>query len=257
MSTVRLIIDPPLSGAANMARDEALLEACRSPDVAPVLRFYAWRPETISLGYFQEYAEYEQLEPPAGGLAVVRRTTGGGAILHDLEVTYSLTLPLAHPLIAGRPNELYRIAHAAILQAVGGRLRLHGRGENGCGENSQRGPFFCFARRHELDLVVDDPDGIDGVSKLAGSAQRRTTTAVLQHGSILLDRRYLQQPAATWSQVAGPIDFDEAVERLTPAFESVMNMALFPDDWRAEERTAAVALEGRYAGRDWTVARQR
>src|SRR5262245_51344899 len=94
MMHARLLIDSPLPGPENMARDEALLRACELTGDA-VVRFYAWSAPTISLGYFQDYAEFEQLEPPAGDLDVVRRTTGGGAILHDLELTYSIVMPLA------------------------------------------------------------------------------------------------------------------------------------------------------------------
>lgn len=256
MNRVRLLVDPPLVGPANMARDEALLQACAA-DGPVTLRFYTWNPPTISLGYFQDYAEYERLEPPAGALAVVRRTTGGGAILHDLEVTYSLIIPLTHPLVHGKPNELYRLAHRAIISAIGEPGRMLGEGGGRCDESSHRGPFFCFARRHDLDVVVADVNGPGGFSKIAGSAQRRTAAAILQHGSIILDSRFEQQPAATWKSLSGPTDFAEAVERLIPAFESSLQMTLHRDDWRGKELAAARPIESRYAGRAWTVERER
>ncbi len=257
MEQFRLLTDPPLSGPENMARDEALLAGCTSPGAAPVLRLYAWSPPTISLGYFQDYAEYEKLPPPAGELAVVRRTTGGGAILHDLEVTYSISMPLTHPLIRDRPQRLYELAHAAIIAAVGRPVRLLGCDHHACDASPRRGPFFCFARRHGLDVVVDDRSGIGGVSKLAGSAQWRTTRAVLQHGSIILESRYEQQPAATWSSVAGRIGFNEAVERLVPAFEQALGGRLVQSDWRPEEVRAAAGFVARYSGADWSVRRVR
>ncbi len=257
MNAVRLLIDPPLPGAVNMARDEALLDACRLADTPPVLRFYAWQTATVSLGYFQEFGEFERLEPPAGKLPVVRRTTGGGAILHDLEVTYSIVMPLAHPLIVGRPHALYRLAHAAILGAIDPRLRLHGKGSDACGTSSQRGPFFCFARRHDLDLVIDDSSSPDGVSKIAGSAQRRTTSAVLQHGSIILDSRFAQHPVATWKQVTGAMDFGGAVHLLIPAFEKALSASLSRSEWLVEEQCAADRIQSRYEGTAWTVHRRR
>lgn len=255
MNRLRLLVDPPLAGPANMARDEALLQAC-APDGTPTLRFYAWNPPTISLGYFQDYAEYERLEPPAGDLAVVRRTTGGGAILHDLEVTYSLVVPLTHPSVHGKPNELYRLAHRAIISAIGEPARMLGEGDGRCDESSHRGPFFCFARRHDLDVVIPDAHG-RGSSKIAGSAQRRTAAAILQHGSIILDSRFEQQPAATWKKLYGPTDFTKAVERLLPAFEAALGVRLDPAEWRDEELDASIRFEGRYAGRAWTVDRDR
>jgi lipoate-protein ligase A len=258
MDAIRLLVDPPLSGPANMALDELLLTACSGVDPRITLRFYAWRPPTISLGYFQEYAEFEALGPPLRNLAVVRRTTGGGAILHDLEVTYSLVAPIDHPLVRGRPNELYRLAHEAVICAVAaGGLRLAGADCGPCGESSQRGPFFCFARRHALDVVVDDPNAPEGVAKLAGSAQRRTAQAILQHGSIILDRRFDQQPCATWKAMGGVERFEDAVVRLTAAFERTMGACAVADEWRDEEIRASEPIMERYCGDVWTVNRQR
>ncbi len=80
---IRLVNDESLDGAINMARDEALLDGVRSGTSPATLRLYEWAAPTVSLGYFQPYAQYETLAPPAGELPVVRRLTGGGAILHD------------------------------------------------------------------------------------------------------------------------------------------------------------------------------
>lgn len=258
MPTARLIIDPALAGPVNMGRDEALLDACRDASHAPVLRFYAWNPPTISLGYFQDYAEYKALTGPAAGLDVVRRTTGGGAILHDLEITYSLTLPIDHPLVHRKPNRLYELAHEAIIAAVGNGVRMLGCDSSACDTSAQRGPFFCFARRHGLDVVVEDGRGPAGISKFAGSAQRRTQTAILQHGSIMLDSRFDQQPTATWSQVAGAaITFDEAAQRLAPAFEAALDMSFEVGKFAEDELIAAEAFTQRYAGAAWTIERKR
>ncbi|MFQ5502677.1 MAG: biotin/lipoate A/B protein ligase family protein [Phycisphaerae bacterium] len=257
MESLRQLIDPPLNGPANMARDEALLAGCDASNARPALRFYTWSMPTISLGYFQDYAEYEALPPPAGGLPVVRRTTGGGAILHDLELTYSLTIPIDHPLIRGRPNRLYELAHRAVIAAISASsragdsgVRMLGSDHAACDASAQRGPFFCFARRHGLDVVVDDAS--EGVSKIAGSAQRRTQGAILQHGSIMLNSRYSQQPVATWSGIAGGIDFETAVSFLLPAFEDVLGMKSVRGEWDGGEIEAARAIEKKYAGDDWT-----
>ena len=96
MFDVRLIIDPPLRGPWNMAVDEALLADDVETDAA-TLRFYRWSEPTLSLGYFQSYADRE-LHAASRGCAVVRRQSGGGAILHDRELTYSLVLPPTNPL---------------------------------------------------------------------------------------------------------------------------------------------------------------
>ncbi len=255
MANARLILDGPLEGATNMARDEALLANCRA-DSPITIRFYGWSPASISLGYFQDHADYTQLEKPARDLGVVRRTTGGGAILHDLEVTYSIVIPVAHPLVNEKPNHLYSAAHRAIIAAVGhGAQMIWCHQLPPCGESGQRGPFFCFARRHVLDVLVPDENGIAGYSKLAGSAQRRTTTAILQHGSIMLDNRFPQQPTATWSSLVGPISLDEAVKRLIPCFEETLDSKAIPSEWSFDELDSAAQIEKKYNGNDWTIRR--
>lgn len=257
MNTCRLIIDQPLVGPINMARDEALLQACRDSTFEPVLRFYAWNPPTVSLGYFQEFQEFEAIGHPACELDVVRRTTGGGAILHDFEVTYSLTLPVDHTLVRGRPNQLYSIAHEAIIRAIGGGVRLVGCDQTGCGESSQRGPFFCFSRRHGLDVVLNDERSACGTLKIAGSAQRRTRQAILQHGSIMLDRRFMQQNVATWRMIDSDISYDSAVSRLVNTFGESLEMKPRWSEWTHEELENAKAFESIYSSEEWTRHRIR
>lgn len=210
----------------------------------PTLRLYQWAEPTISLGYFQRYADYLALPPPAGSLPAVRRLTGGGAILHDLELTYSITLPINHPLLGEGPNRLYELAHDAIIASLSDAARSPARCGTTDDSSAARGPFFCFARRHCLDVLLAD-------DKLAGSAQRRTRTAVLQHGSIVLDNRFAQQPAARLGR-----PFAAAIEVLRRDF--TLNVAELTGcdaargEWSAEEISAADALVPKYAGADWT-----
>src|SRR3970040_852910 len=106
---LRVLDDPPLDGPTNMAGDEALMTLVGTDDSPPTLRLYQWIEPTISLGYFQHFVDYRALPPPAGELPVVRRLPGGGAILHDLELTYSLSLPAGHGLLAHGPSRLYEV----------------------------------------------------------------------------------------------------------------------------------------------------
>ncbi|MGB2984735.1 MAG: lipoate--protein ligase family protein [Phycisphaerae bacterium] len=242
--TLRVLQDPPLDGPTNMARDEALMTCVGRGESPPTLRLYQWDPPTISLGYFQRYADYESLPPPAGTLAVVRRLTGGGAILHDLELTYSLALPISHSLVSKGPNRLYETAHDAVIACLGSL----GVSAVRCGRtdhsNPTRGPFFCFERRHDYDILI-------GHDKIAGSAQRRTRKAILQHGSIVLGNRYTQQTTA-----ALPLPFDEGIRRVRPAFveqlADVTDETFEPGDWSAAELTTADALVVKYATSEWT-----
>jgi lipoate-protein ligase A len=227
-----------------MARDEALMTLVGEGDSPSTLRLYQWDPPTISLGYFQHFADYLALPPPAGELPVVRRLTGGGAILHDLELTYSITLPTDHPLLTRGPGRLYELAHDAVIAALAELGMQTGRCGVSDDSGAAKGPFFCFQRRHCYDVLLGD-------EKIAGSAQRRSKSAVLQHGSIVLGNRYPQQPTAAAAQ-----PFDEAVRRvrcgIAEAFARLTDMPLEPGAWTERELTLAAALGDKYAGDAWT-----
>ncbi len=241
--TLRLLDDFAFSGAMNMARDEALLNLVGEGRSEPTFRLYQWAPPTISLGYFQKYAEYEALDSPARELAVVRRQTGGGAILHDLELTYSLTLPIDHALLAKGPNELYAMVHDAVIAALAELQATPFRGCDTDDSGPTRGPFFCFARRHCFDVLV-------GEDKVAGSAQRRTTTGVLQHGSIIVGNRFSQQPTALFHWSA-----KETIARLRPLFtmhlSRIMDVTFTLGKWCDEELREVEKLVAKHEGGEW------
>lgn len=244
----RWLIDPPADGPTNMARDEAILQSVGRGEAPATLRFYRWSPPTISLGYFQSYGEYAAMAPPAGELAVVRRQTGGGAILHDLELTYSLVLPLDHAWIsrAGGTVALYDHVHsavAAVLADYGVPTTRPGAGApTGC---SHGGPFFCFESHSRFDLLAGD-------RKLMGSAQRRTAGAVLQHGSLILKRRYEQQVCSTVAEHAD-IDVLSCLPRLAESIAG--GFVGDPERLRPEELRLADELRAKYADDAWTRKR--
>ena len=241
---LRVLNDPPLDGPTNMARDEALMTLVGSSQSPPTLRLYQWDPPTISLGYFQHYADYESLSPPAGNLPVVRRITGGGAILHDLELTYSLSLPVGHPLLADGPSRLYEMAHDAVIETLASLGLTAGRSGTSDDSGAARGPFFCFQRRHCYDVLL-------GGDKIAGSAQRRTRRAILQHGSIVLANRFAQQPSAVVEQ-----PFEESIRgvrsAMVEAFARISGVHCWPSEWSDEQLTTVAALRDKYAGEPWT-----
>lgn len=242
--SIRVLLDTPTDGPANMARDEALLTCVGRGESPPTLRLYEWTPPTISLGYFQRYAEYESLPPPAGELPAVRRLTGGGAILHDQELTYSLALPLDHRLLGEGPNHLYELFHEAVtacLAAIGAAVAACGVTDD---SGPTRGPFFCFARRHCYDLLLLD-------RKIAGSAQRRTRDAVLQHGSVILSNRFPQQPTA---QICKP--YASTIERVRSTLPAQLaertGEHIRRGQWTDTELDLASDLLAKYAGDAWT-----
>jgi lipoyl(octanoyl) transferase len=174
---IRVIVEPePASGAWNMAVDEVLLESALQGGIC-TLRWYRWREPTLSLGYFQS-PDDPLIDDRFADLPVVRRLTGGGAILHDRELTYSCAIGPGHPLAAD-PSSLYTAMHAAIvaeLARVGVAVAPRGVADKGLDAN-----FLCFSRGDANDLVMAG-------NKVLGSAQRRRRGAVLQHGSLLLER---------------------------------------------------------------------
>lgn len=168
----RVVVDAPGSGVWNMAVDEALLDWCAETGET-VVRLYTWGEPTVSLGYFQRDGLPASLE----GLPVVRRLSGGGALLHDREWTYSVSVPVAHPL-ARDPRQIYRVVHERIVEWLAGwgmTLALRGQAHP-----DREGNFLCFERGDPHDLVI-------GRHKVLGSAQRRRRGSILQHGSLLLE----------------------------------------------------------------------
>jgi len=159
-----------------MAVDEVLLDAAVAGETC-TLRCYRWERPTVSLGYFQDSTSASQL-PELRDLPIVRRLTGGGAIVHDDELTYACALPASHPL-ASAPRDLYTCVHRRVIDVLaefGVAATLRGNSEV---DRSRE--FLCFGRGDDFDVVF-------GGAKILGSAQRRRKGAILQHGSLLLRR---------------------------------------------------------------------
>jgi len=176
-ATVLLMVEPTArSGSWNMATDEYLLETSIS-DRLKAVRMYRWEEPTVSLGYFQN-SEDEALSTKFQNLAAVRRLSGGGAILHHHELTYSFALP-ADDSLTQVPTELYGRVHKAIIDV----LRDFGADCSMRGDDDAKSdePFLCFVRGDRHDIHCNG-------HKIVGSAQRRRKGAVLQHGSIILEQ---------------------------------------------------------------------
>ena len=178
-----VIVDPPRSGESNMAIDEALLRNA-TPAWPVVLRVYRWDRPTLSIGHFQQLEDRNEV-PHLSELPWVRRKTGGGAIVHDRELTYSILIPnRANYSVKGHNEALYRAVHSSFveqLQELGWDARLSE--SCTCAATVEKIPahFLCFSRRSPVDVIIDN-------AKILGSAQRRSATGLLQHGSFLLCR---------------------------------------------------------------------
>ena len=247
----RLIIEGPRDGAQNMAIDEAMLTAAGKGTVVPTMRFYRWSEATISLGHFQRFAEVQQLEPQFMHLPVVRRITGGGAILHDAELTYSLILPGNHRLVENQgPQTLYVAVHQA-LTAVLASLGLSAQLRQGDRPPSQqKGPFFCFERANPSDVMVCG-------RKIAGSAQRRTLNALLQHGSLMLDNPLAQPGLATLAEysLSQPADPDTLARSWASVLAKTLDLNFVEGKLTEAEETLADQLRTKYASDEWTKRR--
>jgi lipoate---protein ligase len=150
-----------LPGALNMGIDEALLGSVSRGESPPTLRLYAWSPRCVTVGYFQSLEEEVDLAScRAAGVDAVRRLTGGGAVYHDEEITYSIVAPLGHPLAPEDILESYRRICAALVRGLGA-----------LGVEASFQPINDIAA---------------GGKKVSGNAQTRRSGCLLQHGTILL-----------------------------------------------------------------------
>ncbi|MEP0764556.1 MAG: lipoate--protein ligase family protein, partial [Chloroflexota bacterium] len=174
----RLLITPPADGPLNMAVDQAIMEAVAAGRVPPTLRFFAWTPPCLSLGYTQPVTDVNRERLAARGWDLVRRMTGGRAILHTDELTYSVALPAADPVVAGGIVESYRRLSAALVAGLHTLGVVPEADKRADGHNAFNGPV-CFEVPSHYEITV-------GGSKLIGSAQVRKFGAVLQHGTLPL-----------------------------------------------------------------------
>jgi lipoate-protein ligase A len=190
--------DGAADGPTNMAADECLAaESVRRGGL--VIRLYRWETTTVSLGAFQPIAAARACEAIAG-LPLVRRPSGGGAIVHGSDFTYAAAIPKRHRW-GSTPQALYDAVHGAMIESL-----------RSCGVETRLAEpdpaaeteFFCFDRRSGGDLIAGHPDPDDKPRsvKLMGSAQRRLADAVLQHGSLLLVSNPDVGPAARHASLA-------------------------------------------------------
>lgn len=262
----RFIYDQPLPGAVNMAVDDAILEHVLNGQSPPTLRLYAWSPPCLSLGYGQKLHDADLERIAAFGWTAVRRPTGGRAILHTDELTYSVTVPADHPLAQIDIVTSYRQISAALVDALQ-RLGLSPQAERAT--DMPRNPgAVCFEIPSHYEITVEG-------RKLVGSAQVRRKGALLQHGSLPLTgdlaricdalaypddasreaaREQVRSRAVTLSEALGTeVTWVQAADALAAAFESV-----FQADGRStagtltpsEVQMAEALIAGRYATPD-------
>ena len=263
----RLLHTPPASGAWNMAVDETILEATVRGDVLPTLRLFAWEPPCLSLGYAQPVADVDRQRLDGQGWGLVRRPTGGRAILHTDELTYSVTGPQTEPRLVGSILESYRRLSLALLEALR-RLEVPAQSQADHllhGEHA-RGPV-CFEVPSNYEITVEG-------KKLIGSAQARRRGGVLQHGSLPLvgdlsrivqalvfsdetERqaaagRLLTRATTVEAVLGRAVTWEEAAHAFALAFEHCLNLELVSGELTIVERSRVDELVSeKYAHPSW------
>ena len=272
MRQLRLIQESPFAdGASNMAADCAILEAVAASAQPPTLRLYGWDPFCMSLGYGQRLRDVDADQLAARGWDLVRRPTGGKAILHGDELTYSLCLPLDHPLAAGSVVDSYRRISQGLLcalQQLG--LPVESAPESPIRRRADLGPV-CFEASSHYEITI-------GGRKLVGSAQMRRKRAILQHGTIPLfgdvaricdalafesidarerQKRHLRRLAAALSDVMeDPPAWAVVADAMASGFRDAFGMALAESELSSDERARLHELKAeRFANPQWTAKR--
>lgn len=265
--TWRLIRTAPAHGAWNMAVDEALLESVGQGKSLPTLRLFAWQPACLSLGFAQSIKDVDMERLHSNGWELVRRATGGRAILHVDELTYSVIAPLNEPRVAGSILESYqRLAGALVLavRSLGLPVEME---ENPAPAAGINGPV-CFEVPSAYEIVVDG-------KKLIGSAQARKKEGVLQHGTFPLQgdltritqalvfpdeqarsaagQKLLARAATAETITGSPIPWETAAAAFVRAFETALDLQLQPGGLTAAELARADELvKNKYDHPVWT-----
>ena len=230
---LELIIDAPAPGTENMRRDLELLDACARCEIPGAVRLYGFAPACLSLGRMQPIDDVDLDACARDGVDVVRRPSGGRAVLHDQEVTYSVVCRSTDPVFGGRVLESCSRIHAAVsagLEVLGIRTIARGLPAD-LRRDAREGAAVadCFARPAAHELL--DEQG----RKLVGSAQARRAGALLQHGSVLLEppraAGYLRGEAAQGRGGVGVrelarrhVSREELVGALAAAFRQALEM---------------------------------
>ena len=283
----RLLVGFGLPGPLNMALDETLLESVKAGG-APVVRFYTWQPATLSLGTNQAIGEIDRVECEQHGFGLVRRLTGGRAVLHQHELTYSVIARENDPRVSGGVIESYRKISAALVEGLG----TLGLSANLAAPNRELLRAVSARRNQALDEESGAEQGHSAVcfdaasayeltangKKLVGSAQARRGGVLLQHGSILLDidwdawvsvfayaseagkqRAYIKLPDRMTSlrhELGRVVSPEEALDAMLPAFEKLLSISLERAALESHEEAAALRLAAeKYGTEEWTARR--
>jgi lipoate-protein ligase A len=264
----RLLRHAPAPGPWNMAVDEAILQGVIAGQSPPTLRLYAWQPTCISLGYAQPVGDVDRAALAVRGWEIVRRPTGGRAILHTDELTYSVVGPDSEPRLAGGVLESYQRLSGALLAALQQlAVPVTSQRKNGARPAADSNPV-CFEVPSDYELTVDD-------RKLVGSAQARRGGAVLQHGTLPLKgdirritevllfedevqrqtaaERVAARAATVQGALGRPVSWEEAAAAFVAGFSESLGIEFVEGELSVTEQGGVQQwLDDRYANPEWT-----
>jgi lipoate-protein ligase A len=261
----RVIVSEPKTGAWNMALDEAILRSVGKGEAPITLRLYGWEPACLSLGYAQPLADVDRPRLEALGWDLIRRPTGGKAILHADELTYSIAGPAEHPVFMGGIVPSYQRLSEPLASFLRS-LDLPVEAEKNKHQNSSNPICFEIPGAHE--------NTVHG-KKVIGNAQLRRSRAVLQHGSIPLSgdisRIYqalafdheemreqrslalLERATTIESLMQTSLTWERAARLLRAAFQDDLGINFTQSDPSDHELLLAKELESsRYQSHLWT-----
>lgn len=241
------------SAFTNMAIDRALLVSCSEGKIPPTVRFYGWSPPAISLGYFQSITEEIDIQAcQQHHVDCVRRITGGGAVFHESELTYSIVIPEAHPQIPSNIIESYQRICGAVMKGL-----------------------------HHLTIessYAPINDILSRGKKISGNAQTRKQKTVLQHGTILMDvdvdkmfsllkvpnekikdkliTDVKQRMTSIHHILNKKVNFDTVACAMKQGFEDEFHVQLLEGDLSAEELLLAKKFEAEcFSTKEWNYRR--
>ncbi|MGM9951617.1 MAG: biotin/lipoate A/B protein ligase family protein [Lysinibacillus sp.] len=262
----------PCTPSFNMAMDEALLNWHSEKLIPPVIRFYEWEPATLSIGYFQQvHKDIDLQEVRRQGLGFVRRPTGGRAVLHEHELTYSIIVEEDYPNMPQSVTEAYRVLSEGLLlgfRNLGLDAYFSVPDTEEKKEDLKRPKSaVCFDAPSWYELVVEG-------RKVAGSAQTRQKGVILQHGAILLDmdeekllslfrfaneearekmRQKLPEKAVAMNRLVDkPFTIKQCVEAFKDGFQDSLEIELIPYELTEAQLAYIEQLEKeKYANDEW------
>ena len=264
MESWRLLTTWSIAGHVNMAIDEAIAQQVAEGESPPTVRFYTWNPYTISLGYNQKTKEINYQSCKRDGIGLVRRPTGGRAILHAEELTYAVIFDSTALFFRSKILETYLLIARALVTGVRrlgiGAELVRSNSDSSTNLTKPASRFLCFSTASAFEIVVEG-------RKLIGSAQRRWPGVVLQHGSLLLGHAHLNLPyylnlttdeQAHWRKEleASTICLKDilqhqptildVVEAITAGFEQIYGIQFHKSELSPQEQSRAAQLLHKY-----------